>query len=129
MLTLGLENQPHGALAHFRGKLVRGLAHDAPSYSGVGASGKPSAVQPDTAGAIARNDILRTSKRVGRTIWRRWSGYHRRSRAETKMHCLKLLGQRLSARDFDRQVAEFQVRIAVMNGYTALGTPITEVAG
>jgi hypothetical protein len=31
--------------------------------------------KPDTAGAIARNEILRTSKRVGRTIWRRWSGY------------------------------------------------------
>ena len=61
--------------------------------------------KPDTAGAIARNDILRTSKRVGRAIWRRWSGYHRRSRAETKMHCVKLLGQRLSARYFDRQVA------------------------
>ena len=58
-----------------------------------------------------------------------WSGYHRRSRAETKMHCIKLLGQRLSARDFDRQVAEFQVRVAVLNGFTALGTPITEVAG
>ena len=85
--------------------------------------------KPDTAGAIDRNDILRTSKRVGRTIWRRLSGYHRRSRAETKMHCLKLLGQRLSARDFDRQVAEFQVRVAVLNGFTALGTPITEVAG
>jgi hypothetical protein len=28
--------------------------------------------KPDTAGAIARNEILRTSKRVGRTIWRRW---------------------------------------------------------
>jgi hypothetical protein len=28
--------------------------------------------KPDTAGAVARNDILRTSKRVGRTIWRRW---------------------------------------------------------
>jgi hypothetical protein len=67
--------------------------------------------KPDTAGAIARNEILRTSKRVGRTIWRRWSGYHRRSRAETKMHCVKLLGQRLSARDFDRQVAEVQVRV------------------
>lgn len=38
--------------------------------------------KPDTAGAIARNEILRTSKRVGRAIWRRWSGYHRRSRAE-----------------------------------------------
>lgn len=83
----------------------------------------------DAPGAMARNEILRTSKRVGRTIWRRWSGYHRRSRAETKMHCVKLLGQRLSARDFDRQVAEFQVRVAVLNGFTALGTPITEVAG
>lgn len=97
--------------------------------------------KPDTPGALGivlgpmannaspRNEILRTSKRVGRTIWRRWSGYHRRSRAETKMHCVKLLGQRLSARDFDRQVSEFQVRVAVLNGFTALGTPITEVAG
>ncbi len=85
--------------------------------------------KPDTAGAIARNEILRTSKRVGRTIWRRWSGYHRRSRAETKMHCVKLLGQRLSARDFDRQVAEVHVRVAVLNGFTALGTPITGVEG
>ena len=83
----------------------------------------------DTPGAIARNEILRTSKRVGRTIWRRWSGYHRRSRADTKMHCVKLLGQQLSARDFDRQVAEFQVRVAVLNRFTALGTPVTEVAG
>ena len=82
-----------------------------------------------TAGAIALNEILRTSKPVGRTIWRRWSGYHRRSRAETKMHCIKLIGQRLSARDFDRQVAEFKVRVAVLNGFTALGTPVTEVAG
>ena len=85
--------------------------------------------KPYTPGAVARNEILRTSKRVGRTIWRRWSGYHRRSRAETKMHCVKLLDQRLSARDFDRQVAEFKVRVAVLNGFTALGRPITEVAG
>lgn len=85
--------------------------------------------KPDTAGALARNEILRTSKRVGRTIWRRWSGYHRRSRAETKMHCVKLLGQRLSAREFDRQVAEFQVRVAVLNGFTALGIPVTEAVG
>jgi hypothetical protein len=45
------------------------------------------------------------------------------------MHCIKLLGQRLMARDFDRQVAEVQVRIAVMNGYTALGIPITVAVG
>ena len=45
------------------------------------------------------------------------------------MHCVKLLGQHPKARDFDRQVAEFQVRVAVLNGFTALGTPITEVVG
>jgi hypothetical protein len=45
------------------------------------------------------------------------------------MHCMKLLGQRLMARDFDRQVAEVQIRIAVMNGYTALSIPVTETVG
>jgi hypothetical protein len=82
-----------------------------------------------SAGAAARNEALRASRYLGRALWRRWSGYHRRSRAETKMHCVKLLGQRLMARDFDRQVAEFQVRVAVLNGYTALGIPVTKVAG
>jgi transposase len=61
-----------------------------------------------TAGAVARNEALRASKYLGRALWRRWSGYHRRSRVETKMHCVKLLGQRLMGRDFDRQVAELQ---------------------
>ena len=82
-----------------------------------------------TAGAMARNEALRASKYLGRALWRRWSGYHRRSRVETKMHCMKLLGQRLMARDIDRQVAEIQVRIAVLNGYTALGIPVTEAVG
>ena len=45
------------------------------------------------------------------------------------MHCMKLLGRRLMARDFDRQVAEVQIRIAVMNGYTALGIPVIETVG
>jgi hypothetical protein len=79
-----------------------------------------------TAGAVARHEALRASTHLGRALWRRWSGYHRRSRVETKMHCVKLLGQRLMARDFDRQVAEFQVRVAVLNGFTALGIPVTK---
>ena len=45
------------------------------------------------------------------------------------MHCVKLLGQSLMARDFDRQVAEIQVRIAVLNRYTALGIPVKEPVG
>jgi hypothetical protein len=40
----------------------------------------------------------------------------------------KLLGQRLSARDFDRQVAEIQIRAAILNGFTALGIPKTVAA-
>jgi hypothetical protein len=45
------------------------------------------------------------------------------------MHCVKLLSQRLMAHDFDRQVAEFQRRVAVLNGFTALGIAVTNVAG
>ena len=74
-------------------------------------------------------DQIPPDQEIGRTIGRRWSGYHRGSRAETKMHCVKLLGQRLSAREFDRQVAEFQVLVAVLNGFTALGIPVTEAVG
>jgi hypothetical protein len=42
---------------------------------------------------------------------------------------MKLLGQSLMARDFERQVAEIQIRIAVLNRYTALGIPDTEPVG
>ena len=45
------------------------------------------------------------------------------------MHCVKLLGQRLYARDFDRQVAVIQIRAAILNGFTALGIPQTEAVG
>jgi hypothetical protein len=36
-------------------------------------------------GAKARNAILATTRRLGRKIWKKWSGYHRRSLVETKM--------------------------------------------
>ncbi|MBW3243757.1 IS5 family transposase [Epibacterium sp. DP7N7-1] len=85
--------------------------------------------KPTSAGAIARNDAISASRYLGRTIWKRWSGYHRRSRVESKMHCVKRLGQSLMARDFDRQVAEIQIRVAALNRYTALGIPVTEPVG
>lgn len=72
---------------------------------------------------------LCASKYLGRALWRNGCGYHCRSRVETKMPCAKLPGQRLMARDFDRQVAEVQVRIAILNGYTALGIPVTTAVG
>lgn len=49
MIALVVQHHPHRALAHFRRKLVRRLvAHSGPYLSGVGASGKPGAVQNDS---------------------------------------------------------------------------------
>ena len=76
-------------------------------------------------GASVRNEILRAVGRLGRKLWKKWSGYHRRSLVETKMRCFKLLGERVMARDFDRQVAELQIRAALLNRFTQLGTPQT----
>jgi len=35
-------------------------------------------------GAASRNDILHAMRRLGRRIWKKWRGYHRRSLVETK---------------------------------------------
>ena len=53
--------------------------------------------KPTSAGAIERNEAVSAQRYLRRTLWRRWSGYHRRSSVETKMHCMKLLGQSLMA--------------------------------
>jgi len=73
-----------------------------------------------TAGAKARNETLAATAYLGRTIWKKWSGYHQRSLVETKMRCFKLLGERVMARDFERQVTELQVRVAILNHGIAL---------
>ena len=80
-------------------------------------------------GASARNEILRATQRLGRGIWKRWSGYHRRSLVESKVNCVKLMGKRVMARDFDRQVPELQMRAAILNRFTQIGTPETVRVG
>ncbi|MEG1709794.1 MAG: IS5 family transposase [Acinetobacter sp.] len=77
--------------------------------------------------SIERNELLKTVKRLGRTLWKKWSGYHRRSLVETKMHCIKLLGDKLTARSFPSQVNEIHARVAVLNKFTELGRPHTQV--
>lgn len=79
----------------------------------------------NTTGASVRNETLRAMQRLGRAIWKKWSGYHRRSLVETKMRCFKLLGERVKARLFKSQVAELQIRAALLNRFTQLGRPIT----
>ena len=77
------------------------------------------------AGAQARNEILKATRRLGRSIWKKWSGYHRRSLVETKMGCFKRLGERVMARDFERQVTALQIRVSILNRFTSLSTPQT----
>lgn len=76
-------------------------------------------------GSEPRNEAVRACKRFGRRLWKLWSGYHRRSLVETKMHCFKRLGERVSARTFDRQVVELHVRVALLNRFSQMGRPQT----
>ena len=86
-------------------------------------NGKP--WKENTLGAQARNETLRAMQRLGRAIWKKWSGYHRRSLVETKMRCFKLLGERVNARLFNSQAAELQIRATLLNRFTRLGRPVT----
>jgi hypothetical protein len=54
-------------------------------------------------------------------------GYHHRFLVETKMHFIKLLGDKLMARHFQSQINEIHVRIAILNKFTELGRPHTQV--
>ncbi len=78
-----------------------------------------------------RNEAVKACRQLGRAIWKRWSGYHRRSLVETKMNCFKRLGEKVMARTFERQVAqvaELNIRASILNQFTALGTPQTVAA-
>ena len=76
----------------------------------------------DGPAARARNETLRATRHYGRAFWKRWTGYHARSRIEAKMRCLKAFGDRIAARDPDRQTAEVHIRVALVNRFNALGT-------
>lgn len=64
-------------------------------------------------------------KYLVRMLWKTWRGYHRRSLVETKIYSVRLLADRVKSRDSDRRVAELQVCAAMLNRFTALGTPQT----
>lgn len=43
------------------------------------------------------------------------------------MRCIKLLGDKLNARNFQSQVNEIHALVAVLNKFTELGQPHTQV--
>jgi len=71
-----------------------------------------------------RDENLRAIRRKGRREWKRESGYHRRSLAETQVYRVKtIFGERVSARSFEGQAAQLLVRCATLNRMTHLGMP------
>lgn len=77
-----------------------------------------------TRGAEQRNAILARIRQVGRAGWKRESGYHRRSLAETAMFRMKtIFGDRLASRRTDTQRTEVFLRIRALNTFTKLGMP------
>ncbi len=74
------------------------------------------------AARLDRDQNLRAIRTKGRSRWKQESGYHQRSLAETGVYRLKtLFGDRLSAREFDRQATELFIRCAALNKMTRLG--------
>lgn len=71
-----------------------------------------------------RDENLRRIRRVGRKIWKRESGYHRRSLAETMVFRFKMIfGDHLQAREISRQVTEARLKCLALNRMTHLGMP------
>jgi IS5 family transposase len=71
-----------------------------------------------------RNTNLRRVWEGGRKAWKEENGYHRRSLAETAMFRFKtLFGDRLSAREQQRQKTEARIKCAALNRMTRLGMP------
>lgn len=76
------------------------------------------------AAPLARDENLRRIRRMGRAAWKRASGYHRRSLAETAMFRIKtIFGERVRARSFEGQAAEILIRCSALNRMTHLGMP------
>lgn len=73
---------------------------------------------------LKRDQNLRSIRKQGRQAWKKQSGYHVRSLAETTMFRLKtIFGDELSARLIETQTTQALVRCAALNRMTRLGMP------
>jgi len=73
---------------------------------------------------LKRDENLRAIRKGGRKEWKKNSGYHVRSLAETTMFRLKtIFGDELSARLLETQTTQALIRCAALNKMTHLGMP------
>ncbi len=65
---------------------------------------------------LSRDENLRAIRKMGRKKWKRESGYHRRSLAETTIFRLKcIFGGKLASRQFDNQAVELFLQCSALN--------------
>lgn len=73
---------------------------------------------------LKRDENLRSIRKHGRKAWKKQSGYHIRSLAETAMFRLKtIFGDKLSARLIETQTTQAFIRCAALNKMTHSGMP------
>ena len=71
-----------------------------------------------------RNEAVMLCNKLGITQWKKLSGYHVRSLAETAMYRFKqLMGAKLNARDYNRQLVEAMIKVKALNKINTLGLP------
>ena len=76
---------------------------------------------------LPRDENLRKIRQIGRKNWKKESGYHRRSLAETSMFRFKqIFGGSVHSRTFESQAVDLFVRCALLNRMTWLGIPVSE---
>jgi Transposase DDE domain len=76
---------------------------------------------------LARDENLRRIRKVGRSAWKKESGYHERSLVETAMFRMKtIFGDGVSSRTEARQATEAGVRCRALNIMTHQGMPRSE---
>ena len=73
---------------------------------------------------LLRDETLRAIRRNGRKTWKKQSGYHQRSLAETAIFRFKtIFGDSLSTRSLEAQRVQVRIRCKALNQMTHLGTP------
>lgn len=82
-----------------------------------------------TPGEEQRNRLVRERRAAGgKKVWKKTSGYHRRSLVETHMFRLKtILGGELHSHNFQNQKTEARLMAAILNKMTGLGMPQSHV--
>jgi IS5 family transposase len=73
-----------------------------------------------------RDKNIRAIRKLGRKQWKKKTGYHRRSLAETTMYRFKnTFGDKLTSRVQIQQIIEVKIKCMVLNKMAKLGMPVT----